>query len=96
MCFNGGFPWKALWKHSLLNEVEREKVAFTRARNERVHNDVHKAEIQNVQFTFTKNMNVFVDDRSLNAFGYNTARHLADTLNPERLTLTHFSLMLKF
>ena len=58
---------------TLLNEVEREKVTFTHARNERVHHDVHKAKIQTVQFTFTQNMNVFVNDRSLNAFGYNTA-----------------------
>ena len=45
---------------TLLNEIEHEILTFTHARNERVHNDVHKVEIECIQFTFTQNMNVFV------------------------------------
>ena len=34
-------------------------------------------EIQNAPFTFAQNMSVFMNDRSLNAFGYNADRDCA-------------------
>lgn len=40
--------------------------------NERVHNQVHEAEIQCVQSTFGQNMNEFMNSRSSNLFTHNT------------------------
>ena len=50
-----------------------ERAPFTKARMKSVHNNVHQAEIQYVQFMFTQNMNEFTNDRSLNVFRHNTA-----------------------
>ena len=56
--------WKARWKSgTLFNKVK--------LRESSVHNNVHQAEIQHVQFTFVQNMNKFMNDRSLKVFRRN-------------------------
>ena len=71
LCFRLEGSWKS---GTLLNEVILWESAVHKRQNERVHNNVHLAEIQYVQFTFAQKINAFTNDRSLNVFRHNTGQ----------------------
>ena len=69
VCFSWGFR---LESGTLTPKLYSERALFTNSRMNAFTINFHQMETQYVQFTFTQNMNEFMNDRSLNAFRHNT------------------------
>jgi len=77
-----------------LNKAELGESAVHKRQIERAHNNVQQAEIQYVQFTFTQNMNEFMNDRSVNSFRHKTVdqQPVSNIIGYKKSTLERLSL----